>query len=81
MENLHLLPFLINIAIAAVIGHFIGRKRHIGFWWSVLVSLGTTSFVGIIITLISPKLSLPPHEPTRFKKNAGITLIVISLLF
>jgi predicted membrane channel-forming protein YqfA (hemolysin III family) len=81
MNSSQLIPLIINLLIAIIIGHYIGKKRHIGFWWSLLVCLGTTSFIGIIITLISPRLDSPPHEPTRFKKNTGIILIVISVLF
>ncbi len=60
-----------------LIGHFIGRKRHIGFWGSTFLCLGMSIMFGIILTFISPKLNLPPHRPTRGKLIAGIVLIIL----
>lgn len=71
---------IINIIIGSLIGHYLGKKRHIGFWWTVFICLSTSVILGIILVLISPKLESPPHKPTKFKKVLGIMMILISIL-
>ena len=80
MKSSQIILLIINAIIAILIGHFIGKKRHIGFWWSVLICLGTSVLLGVIITLFSPKLESSPHKPTKFKMITGIILIIFSLL-
>lgn len=48
---------IINLLVSIwVIPMYLGSKRKIGYVWSMLACLFLTPLIGVIITLISPKL-------------------------
>ena len=69
---------LITILIVGfLIAYFIGRKRKIGFWWSLFFCWFLTAIGGLIITLSSKKLDAPNPSPSKVKSAIGGVLIVI----
>lgn len=75
MDNL--LLFLISIAIAFLIAHFLGRKRQIGFGWSFFFCVFLSFFVGFIITMLSRKFYNENPSPSKIKKIIGWGLIIV----
>lgn len=55
-ENL-IIYIIISLFTSYVIAYYIGRKRKIGFWVSLLVCNITTPLIGLIITIFSDKVS------------------------
>lgn len=48
---------IINLLLSLwIIPMYLGTKRKIGYVWSMLACLFLTPIIGLIITLISPKL-------------------------
>ena len=80
MRSSQIVLLIINSIMALLVGHFIGKKRHIGFGWSVIVCLGTSAIIGTVIALISPKLNTSPHKPTKTKRVVGIIMIIWGIL-
>lgn len=80
MKSSQLVLLIINTIIALLVGQFIGKKRHIGFGWSVFVCFGASAIIGTIIALISPKLDSSPHKPTKTKGVVGIIMIIWGIL-
>ena len=51
------LGIIINLLLSLwIIPVQLGEKRKIGYMWSMLACLFLTPLIGVIITLISPKL-------------------------
>lgn len=51
------LGIIINLLLSLwIIPMYLGTKRKIGYVWSMLACLFLTPIIGLIITLISPKL-------------------------
>lgn len=65
------------VLIAAIIPFSIGRKRQIGFGWSWFFCIAATPIVGLIITLLSKRLTEKPPSKSIWKVVIGWVLIVI----
>lgn len=51
------LGIIINLLLSLwIIPMYLGSKRKIGYVWSMVACLFLTPIIGIIITLISPKI-------------------------
>lgn len=51
------LGIIINLLLSLwIIPMYLGAKRKIGYVWSMLACLFLTPIIGVIITMISPKL-------------------------
>lgn len=57
MEAVTLLGLMINLILSVgVIPHYLGRKRKIGYVWSMVACLFLTPLIGVLITVASPKI-------------------------
>lgn len=74
MFILLLLFGILTDCLLSILVGLIGRKRHIGFGWSFVISLLLTPFIGLIITLLSDQLT------DYQKRNWGCLGYVLSLL-
>jgi len=75
MDNL-LIVFIFQMIIGTVIAHFIGRKRQIGFGWSLFFSFFPNFIIGLVITLFSKSIKEPPPIPSKIKVMIGWALII-----
>jgi len=51
------LGIILNLLLSIwIIPMYLGTKRKIGYVWSMLACLFLTPIIGVIITMISPKL-------------------------
>ncbi len=74
------IAFLFLLLIAWAIAHFLGRKRHIGFAWSFVFSIFfLPPLGGLIVTLLSPKLTSSPPKPSSTKRIIGWILVALSV--
>lgn len=67
-------------AIAFAIAHFLGRKRQIGFGWSLFFCIFLSPIIGFIIVMLSRKYFDENPKPSTGKKVWGWILIVLSVL-
>jgi hypothetical protein len=67
----------ILILTSLVIAYFFGRKRQIGFWWSLFFCIFLNPIIGLIITLISKKYNKTKPKPSLIKKIIGQFLTFI----
>lgn len=53
--------------LSFLVAYYLGRKRHIGFGWSWFFGIFTSPLLGLIITILSPKLTTPakPYSKTQ----------------
>lgn len=75
MEGLVLFAILGGLSYA--IAHFLGKKRQIGFGWSLFFNLCFGPIIGLIITLLSRKYYDPNPQPSKGKKIWGWILIIL----
>jgi len=71
----------IFIVISLVISYFLGRKRQIGFRWSLFFCLFLNPIIGLIITLLSRKYYKAKPKPSKGKKIFGQVLAIPFSLF
>ena len=64
------------VGIAFLIAYFLGRKRQIGFGWSLFFSVVFSPIVGFIITMLSPKYYDDNPEPSKNKRVVGWILAI-----
>lgn len=65
-----ILGIVINLFFSLfVIPEFLGKKRKIGFFWSLIACLFLTPIIGVIIVLLSPKLEEFKKENVRNVKT------------
>jgi len=77
-----LFVLLINFGLVYVIAKFIGKKRLIGFGWSLALGIVATPVLGLIITLLSPKIKpITPNEVVKDKKWVRVLLRVFGGFF
>ncbi len=70
--------FLLLYAISAlIISFFIGRKRQIGFLWSLFFCCTLTPVLGFLVTIFSIKYDKPNPNYSRSNLQWGYALIVI----
>lgn len=67
-------------AIDFAIAHFLGRKRQIGFGWSLFFCIFLSPIIGFIIVMLSRKYYDENPKPSTGKKVLGWILIVLSVL-
>jgi hypothetical protein len=72
-----LVIFAISLGLAFAIAHFLGRKRQIGFGWSLFFCFFLSPIGGFIVTMLSRKYYDPNPEPSKSKKVWGWILIVL----
>jgi hypothetical protein len=65
----------IVLTSALLISHFIGRKRQIGFGWSLFLSLFLTPVVGLVVMLLSKKSEEPAPLPMILIRVLGWIVI------
>lgn len=70
------LTLLIVLGFAFAIAHFLGRKRQMGFGWSLFFCVFFSPLGGLIATLLSRKYDNPDLEISNSKKTWGWVLIV-----
>ena len=69
-----ILGIIINLILSLwVIPEYLGKKREIGFAWSLVACLFLTPLIGVIITLVSPKLEEYKKETIAIKKEQSKT--------
>ena len=78
-------PFIIiqlifQLLIAIPIAYFLGRKRLIGFGWSLFFCLTFTPIFGFIITMLSSKYSDATLNKSNARLFVGIALIVLGVM-
>jgi hypothetical protein len=57
MEAATFVGLILNLILSVgIIPHYLGRKRKIGYVWSMVACLFLTPLIGVIITLASPKI-------------------------
>lgn len=69
--------FIVFIAIAFAIAHYLGSKRQIGFGWSLFFCFFLSPIGGFITTMLSPKYYDQNPAPSQTKKVIGWILIVL----
>lgn len=69
-----LIPSIILIIIALFCAEFIGRSKHIGFWFTFFMMLGIVP--GIIALILSPSAKKPP---TKANKNYIVFTIIFAI--
>ena len=70
-------PFLLFLSLCVVVAYFLGRKRHIGFGWSLFFSLFFSPIIGFLVTMLSPKYYDPNPEPSKTKRVFGWLIVVL----
>lgn len=76
MDTLDYLIILgVSITFAFSIAYFLGRKRQIGFVWSLFFCVTLSPIVGIVATVLSRKLNKETPKPSTLKKVFGLTLL------
>lgn len=75
MDVLIMRLFYFGLCYAAA--HFLGRKRQIGFGWSLFFCLFLTPITGFIITMLSPKYYDDNPAPSTGKKVTGWIMIIL----
>lgn len=75
-----MLPF-VSIFLSILVAFLLGRKRQIGFWWSLFFGFTLNPFISLIISQVSGKITDPNPEFSIGKLIYGITLLVVGLLF
>ncbi len=76
------LVFIIWAVIAFIIAYFLGRKRQIGFGWSLFFCffLILPPIGGLVATLLSRKHYAPNPTPSKAKKIWGWVIIVLAAM-
>jgi hypothetical protein len=65
-----ILGIIINLILSLwIIPAYLGSKRKIGYTWSLIACLFLTPLIGVIITLVSPKLEEYKKETIAIKKE------------
>ena len=67
---------IIMLIIDFAIAYFLGRKRQIGFGWSLFFCFFLGPLIGFIITMLSRKYYKENPEPSKLKKIIGWILII-----
>jgi len=67
---------IIMLIIAFAIAYFLGRKRQIGFGWSLFFCFFLSPLIGFIITMLSRKYYKENPEPSKLKRVIGWILII-----
>ncbi len=76
MQSEVLWPYHLGLLILLVmIAEFIGRRKHIGFWWSLILMLFGL-IPGLLAIAISPSAKKHPTE-NKFIQYFGLVLIII----
>lgn len=68
------------LIIAFTIAHFFGRKRQIGFGFSLFFCICLNPIIGLIIVMLSRKYYDENPKPSTGKKVWGWILIIFSTL-
>jgi hypothetical protein len=79
LMDIFIIP-LFYVFIAAIIPFYIGRKRQIGFGWSWFFCITTSPIFGLIITLLSKKITENPPSKSKIKIIIGWIIIIFVLL-
>src|SRR5690554_4151944 len=72
-----LFPMLIYLGLCFAVAYFLGRKRQIGFGWSLFFCIFLSPITGFIVTMLSPKYYDDNPAPSTGKKVAGWIMIVV----
>lgn len=65
-----ILGIIINLILSLwIIPEYLGSKRKIGYTWSLIACLFLTPLIGVIITLLSPKLEEYKKETVAVKRE------------
>lgn len=75
-----LLGLIINLGLSFIVAHFLGKKRQIGFKWSIFFCLTLTPVIGFIITMVSRKYYSDNPKPSLTKKIFGGFFIFIAAM-
>ena len=71
--------FFTYLFLGALTAHFIGRRRQIGFLWSLCLC-SCNILLGLFATLFSPKSTLPSPAASRFKQRIGWAVVGLGCL-
>lgn len=71
---------LLSASFSIAIAYFWGKKRQIGFGWSLFFCIFLSPLIGFIITMLSRKYYDPNPIPSKSKRITGRTIIIISIL-
>lgn len=65
-----------------MIAYYVGRKRQIGFWWSLIFYITASPLFGIIITFLCKRTKEEPPKKSKVKIIIGwILSVVFAILF
>lgn len=68
---------IVSALIGYIIAYFLGKKRRIGFYWSLFFSIFLTPIFGFFVTIFSNKDLRDDPNPNFLKRIVGKFLIVI----
>ena len=71
---------IINLGLSYLIARFLGKKRQIGFEWSIFFCVSMSPIIGFIITMTSRKYYSDNPSPSIIKKIFGWFFIVFGAL-
>jgi len=74
-----LVQLAINLVIGGLVAWFLGRKRIIGFGWSLFFSCALTFLIGFIITMLSPKYESANLGKSKIRLVFGWILLTLGV--
>lgn len=77
---IRIIALILSLILFFVIAEFIGRRKHIGFWWSFFLLMG--GFInGLIAILLSPSAKKEPTKGTKTHQVFGyISIIFLGII-
>lgn len=71
---------MISLGLSFLVANFLGRKRQIGFNWSIFFCITLSPLGGFLITIFSNKSSADSPEPSKVTRIIGWIIILISVI-
>lgn len=71
---------IFGIGLSYIIAKYLGKKRQIGFQWSIFFCLSLSPLIGFIITMTSRKYYSDNPSPSIIKRLFGWFFVVVGVL-
>lgn len=74
-----LVQLAVNLVIGGVVAWFLGRKRIIGFGWSLFFSCSLSFLFGFIVTMLSPKYETANLTNSKTRRIIGWVILLLGI--
>lgn len=73
------IQLVINLVIGGIVAWFLGRRRIIGFGWSLFFSCSLSFIFGFIVTMLSPKYESANLANSKARLIIGWVLLLLGI--